>query len=273
MSLSLALSTLIYEWRRYLAAVIALSVAGLLVLAMTGMFMGMSKSSTATVDRSPAAIMILPPEAETLFSNNSGQPRRNIPKIYRHADVLDVQALSMNWAFWSNFPKDGQPAKGDGVRVVIVDPVHGAVTLPSDFSDDLIQILQQPYSVIVDRSSLGKLGVQVSDPAKMNGIRVWVRAVCDGYPSMFNASVFMSRQTAKLLNLLNDAERVGPLVVKIKDSAQAQRVVAELNGMRECQYKAGSREALAHASQKSMLKEGGIIGMIGFAVIVGAFIG
>ncbi len=52
--MSLALSTLIYEWRRYLAAVIALSVAGLLVLAMTGMFMGMSKTFTATIDRSPA---------------------------------------------------------------------------------------------------------------------------------------------------------------------------------------------------------------------------
>ena len=85
--MSLALSTLIYEWRRYLAAIIALAVAGLLVLAMTGMFMGMSKSFTATVDRSPAAIMILPPEAESLFSNNSGQPRRIIPEIYRHADV------------------------------------------------------------------------------------------------------------------------------------------------------------------------------------------
>ena len=49
--MTLALSTLIYEWRRYLAAVIALAVAGLLVLAMTGMFMGMSKSFTAPVDR------------------------------------------------------------------------------------------------------------------------------------------------------------------------------------------------------------------------------
>ena len=192
--------------------------------------MGMSKSFTATVDRSPASIMILAPEAESLFSNNSGQPRRIIPKIYRHADVLDVQALNMNWAFWSNFPKDGQPAKGDGVHVVIVDPVRGAVTLPNDFGDDLIQALQQPYSVIVDRSSLGRLGVQVGDEAKMNGIRVSVRAVSDGYPSMFNASVFMSRQTAKLLHLLSDDQRVGPLVVKIKDPAQAQRVAAELNG-------------------------------------------
>jgi putative ABC transport system permease protein len=244
-----------------------------LVLAMTGMFMGMSKSFTATVDRSPAAIMILPPEAESLFSNNSGQPRRIIPEIYRHADVLDVQALNMNWAFWSNFPKDGQPAKGQGVQVVMVDPVRGAVTLPNDFSDDLIQILQQPFSVIVDRSSLHKLGVQVSDPAKMNGNRVWVRAVCDGYPSMFNASVFMSPQTAKLLHLLNDSQRVGPLVVKIKDPAQAQRVAAELNGMSDGHYKAWSRKDLSDASQKSMLKEGGISVMIGFAVVVGVFIG
>jgi putative ABC transport system permease protein len=271
--MSLALSTLIYEWRRYLAAVIALAVAGLLVLAMTGMFMGMSKSFTATVDRSPAAIMVLPPEAESLFSNNSGQPRRNIPKVFRHADVLDVQAYNMNWAFWSNFPKDGQPAKGDGVQVVIVEPVRGAVSLPSDFGDDLIQALQQPYSVVVDRSSLSKLGVQAGDQAKMNGNRVWVRAVCDGYPSMFNASVFMSSQTAKLLHLLNDSQRVGPLVVKIKDPTQARRVAAELNGMSDGQYKAWSREDLSAAGQKAMLKDGGISVMIGFAVVVGAFIG
>ena len=271
--MSLALSTLIYEWRRYLAAVIALAVAGLLVLAMTGMFMGMSKSFTATVDRSPAAIMVLPPEAESIFSNNAGQPRRNIPKIYRHADVLDVEAFNLNWAFWSNFPKDGQPAKGDGVQVVIVEPVRGAVSLPDDFGDDLIQALQQPYSVVVDRSSLSKLGVQAGDSAKMNGNRVWVRAVCDGYPSMFNASVFMSSQTAKLLHLLNDSQRVGPLVVKIKDPAQARRVAAELNGMSDGQYKAWSREDLSASSQKAMLKDGGISVMIGFAVVVGAFIG
>lgn len=54
--MSLALSTLIFEWRRYLAAVIALAVAGLLVLAMSGMFMGMAKSFTNTIDRSLASI-------------------------------------------------------------------------------------------------------------------------------------------------------------------------------------------------------------------------
>lgn len=271
--MSLALSTLLYEWRRYLAAVIALAVAGLLVLAMTGMFMGMSKSFTATIDRSPAVIMILPPQVESLFGDNNGQPRRIIPKIYQDSDVLDVQAMNMNFAFWSNFPKDGQAAKGSGVQVVIVDPIPGAVTLPSDFSEQLIQVLQQPYAVIIDRTSLGKLGVKEGDAAKMNGNRVWVRGLTDGYSTMFNASVFMSRQTAKLLYLLQDGQRVGPLMVKIKDPSTARHVVAELNGMSGGEYKAWAREDLSLASQKAMLKEGGISVMIGFAVVVGAFIG
>ena len=38
--MSLALSTLLYEWRRYMAAVMALALSGLLVLAMTGVFIG-----------------------------------------------------------------------------------------------------------------------------------------------------------------------------------------------------------------------------------------
>ena len=108
--MSLALSTLIYEWRRYFAAIIALAVAGLLVLALTGMFLGAGKALTATIDRSPAEIMVLPADAESLFSNNNGLPRRIIPLVYQHPDVLEVMPLDGNYAFWQNFPKDGQPA-------------------------------------------------------------------------------------------------------------------------------------------------------------------
>jgi putative ABC transport system permease protein len=270
---SLALSTLLYEWRRYLAAVIALAVAAVLVLSMTGMFMGVSKSFTATVDRSPAEVMILPPQAESLFSNNSGQPRRIIPKIYGHASVVDVQALNFNFAFWSNFPKEGQAAKAEGVQIIIIDPAPGAVTLPNDFGADLVQALQEPYSVVVDQSSLNKLGVHLGDKAKINGLTVSIRAATNTYPSMFNAMVFMSRQTGKLLNLLNEGQRVGPLVVKIRDPAQARQVATELNAMSDGRYKAWSRQDLSEASQKSMLKEGGISVMIGFAVVVGTFIG
>lgn len=271
--MSLALSTLLYEWRRYLAAVIALAVAGLLVLSMAGMFMGMGKTFTATIDRSPAEVMVLPPQAVTLFANNGGQPRRIIPGLYAHPEVVEVQPLDGNFGFWSNFPKDGEPAKGTGVQVIGVEPVAGSVTLPSDFSPAVMDALKEPFAVVVDRSTLGKLGVQVGDRAKINGRTVRVRATLEGYPSMFNAMVFMSRQTSDLLGLSNEGPTVGPLAVKIRDPLRASEVAAELNLMGRGQYKAWPRDDLSRVSRRSMLKEGGISVMIGFAVIIGAFIG
>jgi putative ABC transport system permease protein len=270
---SLALATLIYEWRRYLAAIIALAVAGLLVLALTGMFAGMVRSFTATVERSPAEVMVLAAEADTLFANNAGLPRRLIPEIYRQPGVEEVQPLDFGFAMWNNYPKDGQTEKSTGVQITILDPTPGSVNLPSDFGPELIEALREPLAVIVDRSSLGKLGVSVGDRAKMNNFEVRVRGVTSGYPSMFNAMVFLSRRTAQLLRVYNDSPRVGALVVKLHDSDAAPHVAAELNAMSHGQYRAWVREDLARVTQKSMLREGGIAVMVGFAVVVGAFIG
>ena len=58
--MSLALATLIYEWRRYLAAVIALAFSGLFILCQVGMFTGMIQAATATINRSRADLMIMP---------------------------------------------------------------------------------------------------------------------------------------------------------------------------------------------------------------------
>jgi len=271
--MSLALSTLIYEWRRYFAAIIALAVAGLLVLSLTGMFLGAGKSFTATVDRSPAEVMVLPADADNLFSNNNGLPRRIIPLVYQHPDVLEVMPLDGNYAFWQNFPKDGQLAKSTGVQCIVVDPTPGALTVPSDFDDRLLEALSEPYAVIADRSSLSQLGVKVGDKAKMNGNTVYLRATTDDYPSMFGQMVFMSRQTAKLLNIVNEGQRVGPLLVRIKDPKRAEQVVAELNQMGGGQYKAWTRAQLSKVSEASIVQQGPIAVILIFMVLVGFFIG
>ncbi|MGH8253621.1 MAG: ABC transporter permease [Steroidobacteraceae bacterium] len=271
--MTLALSTLLYEWRRYLAAVIALAVAGLLVLAMTGMFMGLTKTFSATVDHTPAQILIAPPDATDLFDSRSGLPRRVIPQIYSNPNIVEVQPLNIGGAPWSNFPKPGQPAKDTFVMLVIVNPVKGDITLPIDFSDELIQALREPYAIIVDKSTLGKLGVQVGDKAKVANQTVWVRGVTSGYPSMFQSMTFVSVQTAKLLRQYNDGDRVGVILAKINDPTQERQVVDQLNAASKGRYKAWTREDLSHSSQMSMLSDGPIAVMIGFAVVVSAFIG
>jgi putative ABC transport system permease protein len=269
--MSLALATILYEWRRYLAAVIALAVAGLLVLAMAGLFMGLVKSNTATIDRSPAHVLIMPPGADNLF--NGGQPRRIIPLVYQHPEVLEAQALNLGFAQWNNYVAEGQAERDQGVSIVIVDPVAGSVTMPEDFGPDLVRALEEPRAIVIDRSSLGTLGVALGDRAKLNKQGVWVRGIVSGYPSMFQPMVFMSTQTARMLKLYNDGPRVGVIVARIRHPDQAQRVVDELNAMSHDQFKAWTRPGLSAASQRSILKEGFIVMMIGFMTVVGGFIG
>ncbi|MEI9902570.1 MAG: ABC transporter permease [Asticcacaulis sp.] len=90
---------------------------------------------------------------------------------------------------------------------------------------------------------------------------------------MFNQTVFMSRQTAKLLYVIQEGPRVGSLLVKIKDPKRAQQVVAELNQMGKGEYKAWTREKLSESNEAGILKEGGIGIILGFMVLVGVFIG
>ncbi len=271
--MSLALSTLIYEWRRYFAAIIALAVAGLLVLALTGMFLGAGKAFTATIDRSPAEVMVLPPDAEALFGNRSGLPRRIIPIVYQHPAVVETMPLDGAFAFWQNFPKDGQVAKGDGVQVIVIDPTPDSLSIPTDFDRRLLEAISEPYAVVIDQSSVGKLGTKLNEKAKMNGRTITVRGLTTGYPNMFNSTVFVSRQTAKLLNVVRDGPRVGSLLIKIKDPTKAEQVVRELNQMSGGKYKAWTREKLSAANELSILKEGGIGIILGFMVMVGIFIG
>jgi len=77
--MSLALSTLLFEWRRYMAAVMALALSGLLVLAMTGVFIGIGKGFTAAIERSRADVIIMQPGATQLFGGGMAVPRRFIP--------------------------------------------------------------------------------------------------------------------------------------------------------------------------------------------------
>ena len=109
--MSLALATLLYEWRRYSAAVVALAFSGLLILAQVGMFTGMVKGATATIDRSRADIMVLPAKMESLINSGGGAlPARLLPQMYAHPEVVEVAAWDNDGGRWVNRPKDGKKA-------------------------------------------------------------------------------------------------------------------------------------------------------------------
>ena len=281
--MSLALSTLIYEWRRYMAAVMALAFSGLLVLAFAGMFMGMGKSFTATIDRSGADILILAPGATQLFGGPSGLPRRMIPVIYQHPEVEVVDYVDLSQGRFQsltqaqqNRPGQGAQAGGERMEFVMVTSVvtqEGNPTIPVDYSPELIEALRQPDAVVLDETALPRLGVQLGDQAIYNGHTVRVVGVTRGYANFMQPGMVMSRDTLRRFGETYNGPRVGPLMVRLRDPSRAELVVAQLNATANGQYRAWTRAELSKANEASMFEEGIIVVMLGFSVFLGGLIG
>src|SRR5215469_14623577 len=109
--MSLALATLLYEWRRYTAAIVALAFSGLLILAQVGMFTGIVLAMTATIDRSRADLIVLSPKNEALVdSGPNSLPGRVQPLIYLNPEVVEVSPLDGDGARWVNTPLPGKKA-------------------------------------------------------------------------------------------------------------------------------------------------------------------
>lgn len=271
--MSLALATLIYEWRRYLAAIIALAFSGLLVLAQVGMFAGISNSFTASIDRSRADLMVLPPKSEALFGGGNSVPRRLMPELYLNPEVVEVADLDGGGGMWVNQPGPDGKRKREFINMFVIDPQPGAVTLPTDFDESIRIALLEPYAVAVDETALGRLGVKLGDKAQLAGQTVRVRAVLHGYPNVAQPTVYCSRDTLRLLGQASSGDRVGPLMVSLRDPARAEQVRDQLNAAAKGRYRAWTRPELAAANQGSLMQDQMIGVFLGFSVFLGFLIG
>jgi putative ABC transport system permease protein len=83
----------------------------------------------------------------------------------------------------------------------------------------------------------------------------------------------MSRDTLRMLGEADTGQRVGPLMVQIRDPARAEIVAAQLNKKGDGKFRAWTRQELADANSGAMLDDQ-IIGIIlGFSAFLGLLIG
>jgi putative ABC transport system permease protein len=267
-----------------MAAVMALALSGLLVLAMTGVFIGIGKGFTAQIERSAADVIIMQPGAKSLIGGPSGVPRRFIPLAYNHPAVVEVQPLDGAGGTFQSI-KEVDPTRSQAERAKqgaprqkfvqssIIDTTPGSVTIPTDYSRELVDALRQPYTVAVDETALTTLGVKLGDKALYNGQTVTVVGVTRGYPNMMQPGVVMSRDTLRMVGQADTGPRVGPLMIKLRDPAQSKIVAAQLNAMGNGQWKAWTRQELADANAGAMFEEGILVIIIGGCVVLGIIIG
>lgn len=272
--MSLALATLTYEWRRYLAAVLALAFSGVLILAQVGLIQGLLRAYTATIDRSPAEIIILPPKARSLMGSTVAElPTRLKPQMWLNPEVRAVDTWEFPVAEWVNIPPPGGRQVRTFVRVSMADPAPGSVTLPVDFPETARRALASPLAVVVDVSALDGLGVKVGDPVILRGQTLQVRAVVKGYSNIELPTVFVSRDTLIRLGLMTSGDKSGLFLLKLRSPEKAAEVRDFLNARSNGEFRAWVREDLSRANGNAFMEEQIVGILLGFAMVLAVLIG
>ena len=252
--MSLALATLVYEWRRYLAAIIALALSGVFLLAQIGLFNGILDAQLAAVERSRADIFILDPKTDDLVQSWSTLPRRVEPTIYLNPEVVEVASAERGGAPWVSLPAPGAEPKQTYVSTSAVDTSPGALTLPRDYPDSVRVALMEPMAVVVDESDLKRLGIKLGGAGSIRGHLVHVRAVLHGYKSTQQAQVVVSRDTMALISRSGPTTTTGPLMVRIRHPERAAAVRDQLNAISGGAYRAWTKEELNRTDQEGISK-------------------
>ena len=271
--MSLALATLIYEWRRYLAAIIALAFSGMMVMAFSGMFAGIIHAEFAIWERSHADLIVLPANVRSIVNGNPSLPARVKPLIYLDPEVVDVESIASNGAQWVNTPKPGGKQVQTFIQIFGVEPFPNSVTLPNDFTEQQRIALMEPGAVAIDQTAVAALGAGLGDKVSLNGNTVYVRTLLHGYQSPQQPLVVASYQTMRQIGLQREGLRIGPLMVSVRDPKRAAIVRDQLNAAAHGAYRASTLKEFNQANEQAVMGEQIIGLLLTFAVFLATLIG
>lgn len=215
---SLARAILIYEWRRFLPAVLAVAFAGLLVLIQFGLLLGMFSAVSVYIDRSSADLWVGFPGTQSVDQPRS-IPEKVENQLRMDPDVIDVERYTWTQADWKR-PNGGRIS----ATLIGINPKAESMTFSHLLTPQLRQLLWVPGNLLVDESDLDKLGVKVGDYTELQGKRVRVAGTVRGMRSMGGANVISSLSTARSIDPILLNNNIDYFLVKIKDPAQAETV-------------------------------------------------
>lgn len=222
---ALARKTLIYEWRRFLPAMLAVGFAGLLQLLQLALVLGIFGATSVYVTGSSADVWIGYPGTQSVGSG------RSIDVGVEARVLMDPAVTRVEPYLWVDGDWRGAVDTG-GVSVFVsgIDPAAHGLMFAKALTPALRERLAEPDAVIVDRADLDKLGVAPGQSATINGHRVRVVGVSQGLRGLGGINVLTSLDTARLLD--TDATDNGPtyFVAKLRDPTQAVEVAKRLQG-------------------------------------------
>ncbi|MBI3343480.1 MAG: ABC transporter permease [Gammaproteobacteria bacterium] len=221
---ALARKTLVYEWRRFLPAMLAVAFSGLLLLMQFALVLGIFGSASVYIRKSAGDLWVGYPGTQTI---DLGRP---IPSDTEMKLLMDPAAERVEPFQWLSGDWRGPKDRG-GISVLIsgINPHSDGLMFADVMTPESRQRLLEPDSVIVDITDLPKLNLGVGGRATINGHRVRIVGVASGLRALGGINVVTSLTTARHLN--SDAQEpdwVAYYLVKLRDPAAAEMVKSRL---------------------------------------------
>jgi putative ABC transport system permease protein len=269
---ALARKTLIYEWRRFLPAMLAVGFAGLLQLLQLALVLGIFGSTSLYITGSSADVWVGYPGTQSV-----GQGRSIDPDIASRI-LMDPEVARVESYLWVDGDWRG-PQETGGVSVFVsgIDPRANGMMFSRALPADLRARLSEPDTVVVDRSDLDQLGVELGQSATINGRSVRVVGISTGLRALGGINVLCSLDTARTLD--SDVTDNGPtyIVAKLHDPARADAVALRLRGASAFgPYTTWSASDFATRSVRYWLFDtgagAGVLFLAGIVFLVGAVI-
>lgn len=270
---ALARKTLVYEWRRFLPAILAVGFAGLLQLLQAALVLGIFGSASVYITGSSADLWAGYPGTQSV---NLG---RSIDAGVEMRLRMDPAVTAVEPFHWVDADWRG-PNDTGGVSVFVsgINTRPDGMLFAHALSPALRARLNEPDAVVVDRADLDSLGVGIGDTAVINGHRVRVVGVSNGLRALGGVNVVASLATAAQLDTdPSNATRMTYFVARLRDPAQADEVAARLRGDRAFgSYDVWTAGSFARRSQLYWMFDtgagAGVLFLAGIVFLVGAVI-
>jgi len=263
---ALARKTLIYEWRKFLPAALAVAFSGLLLLMMTALMLGIFSSAGVYVSRSGGDLWAGYPGTQSV---ELGRPIPRDTEMWLRMDPAVAQVEPFQWL-------DGDwrgPVERGGVSVFVsgISPDADGMMFAHVLGARERALLVEPGSVIVDAADVDKLGVGIGDTATLNGRHVKIIAAVPGLRALGGVNIVTSLATAHWLNTdAADRDKVAYYIVRLQPGADVEAARDRLTLLGAAhRFAVWTSERFAYnAASYWMFETGAGLGFVFLAVIV-----
>jgi putative ABC transport system permease protein len=248
-----ALKTLLFDWRRFAPAAVAVGFSGLLVLLQAGLILGVFSLASVYVTKSSADLWVGFPGVQSI---DLGRPIGGETELFLRADPRVAQVEPFYWG-----SGEWRTSRHGMVNVYIVglDPAPDAMVLSEVLPADLRVALAEPNAVLIDRADLGKLETGIGGLAEINGRRVRIVGITEGLRALGGVNVIASAATGRRLDpAIGVGEGAAYFTARLNDPAQARAVAADLGEVgRRRGFEPMTSGAFADRSVRYWLAESG----------------